>query len=212
MNISLLRNFAVAVSMAAASVCSAQNDIKLPQPDKTLKTTLIDALQNRHSVRDFTEKDFSNQDLATLLWAANGINREDGKRTAPSALNKQDVEIFVIRKDGAYYWNAQTNTLELRSNQDLRSAVARGQEFVAKAPLSLVLVSNGAKFGNMPNKFGLADASYVSQNICLICSAAGWACCPRATMDNETLAEQLKLTPKQVPMLNNTVGYSKSAK
>lgn len=208
MNISLLRNFAVAVSMAAASVCSAQNDIKLPQPDKTLKTTLIDALQNRHSVRDFTEKDFSNQDLATLLWAANGINREDGKRTAPSALNKQDVEIFVIRKDGAYYWNAQTNTLELRSNQDLRSTVAR----VAKAPLSLVLVSNGAKFGNMPNKFGLADAGYVSQNICLICSAAGWACCPRATMDNETLAEQLKLTPKQVPMLNNTVGYSKSAK
>ena len=156
MNILLLRNFAVAVSMAAASVCSAQNDIKLPQPDKTLKTTLIDALQNRHSVRDFAEKDFS--------------------------------------------------------NQDLRSAVARGQEFVAKAPLSLVLVSNGAKFGNMPNKFGLADAGYVSQNICLICSAAGWACCPRATMDNETLAEQLKLTPKQVPMLNNTVGYSKSAK
>ena len=126
MNISLLRNFDVAVSMATASVCSAQNDIKLPQPDKTLKTTLIAALQNRHSVRDFTEKDFSNQDLATLLWAANGINREDGKRTAPSALNKQDVEIFVIRKDGAYYWNAQTNTLERRSNQDLRSAVARG--------------------------------------------------------------------------------------
>ena len=61
-------------------------------------------------------------------------------------------------------------------------------------------------------RFGLADAGYVSQNICLICSAAGWACCPRATMDNETLAEQLKLTPKQVPMLNNTVGYSKSAK
>ena len=205
MNISLLRNFAVAVSMAAASVCSAQNDIKLPQPDKTLKATLIDALQNRHSVRDFSEKDFSNQDLASLHWAANGINREDGKRTAPSALNRQDVEIFVIRKDGAYYWNAQTNTLELRSNQDLRSAVARGQEFVAKAPLSLVLVSNG-------DKFGLADAGYVSQNICLICSAAGWACCPRATMDNETLAEQLKLTPKQVPMLNNTVGYSKSAK
>lgn len=212
MNISLLRNFAVAISMATVSVCSAQNNIKLPQPDKSLKTTLIDALQNRHSVRDFAEKDFSDQDLATLLWAANGINREDGRRTAPSALNKQDVEIFVIRKDGAYYWNAQTNTLEQRSDQDLRSAVARGQEFVAKAPLSLVLVSNGAKFGNMPNKFGLADAGYVSQNICLICSAAGWACCPRATMDNEALTEQLKLTQKQVPMLNNTVGYKESAK
>ena len=212
MNISLLRNFAVAISMATVSVCSAQNNIKLPQPDKSLKTTLIDALQNRHSVRDFAEKDFSDQDLATLLWAANGINREDGRRTAPSALNKQDVEIFVIRKDGAYHWNAQTNTLEQRSDQDLRSAVARGQEFVAKAPLSLVLVSNGAKFGNMPNKFGLADAGYVSQNICLICSAAGWACCPRATMDNEALTEQLKLTQKQVPMLNNTVGYKESAK
>ena len=211
MNISLFRNLALIAAIAASASCRAQSSIKLPQPDKSLKTTLIDALQNRQSVRSFSDKEFSNQDLSTLLWAANGINREDGKRTAPSALNKQDVEIFVIRKDGAYFWNPQTNTLERRNDQDLRPAVARGQEFTAKAPLSIVLVSNGAKFGDMPNKFGLADAGYVSQNICLICSAAGWACCPRATMDGAILAEQLKLTPKQVPMLNNTVGYKESA-
>ena len=211
MNISFFRNLALIAAIAAYAPCRAQSSIKLPQPDKSLKTTLIDALQNRQSLRSFSDKEFSDQDLSTLLWAANGINREDGKRTAPSALNKQDVEIFVIRKDGAYFWNPQTNTLERRSDQDLRPAVARGQEFTAQAPLSIVLVSNGAKFGDMPNKFGLADAGYVSQNICLICSAAGWACCPRATMDSATLAEQLKLTPKQVPMLNNTVGYKESA-
>ncbi len=211
MNISLFRNLALIAAIAASASCRAQSSIKLPQPDKSLKATLIYALQNRQSVRSISDKEFSDQDLSTLLWAANGINREDGKRTAPSAMNKQDIEIFVIRKDGAYFWNPQTNTLERRSDQDLRPAVARGQEFTAKAPLSLVLVSNGAKFGNMPNKFGLADAGYVSQNICLICSGAGWACCPRGTMDRETLIEQLKLTPQQVPMLNNTVGYMKSA-
>ena len=211
MNATTLRNFALAASLLFSAACTAQETIKLPKPDMKLKTTLVKALQDRHSEREFSEREFSDKDLATLLWAANGVNRNDGKRTAPSAMNRQDVEIFVVRKDGAFFWNAQSNTLERRSSEDLRPAVAKGQDFTAKAPLSLVLVSNGEKFGDMPNKFGLADAGYVSQNICLICSAAEWACCPRATMDNALLSEKLGLTPQQVPMLNNVVGYRKGA-
>ncbi len=203
----VLRFMPLVAAMFMSVSCAAQDNIALPKPDKSSKTTLIAALQNRHTEREMAEKEFSDKDLATLLWAANGINREDGKRTAPSAMNRQDVEIYVVRKDGAYFWNPETNTLERRSSKDLRSAVAKGQDFTAKAPLSLVLVSNGDKFGDMPNKFGLADAGYVSQNICLICSAEGWACCPRATMDNETLAKELNLGAKQIPMLNNVVGY-----
>lgn len=198
----------IALAVAASYSCSAQEKIALPAPDKSLKTTLIEALQQRHSERQTIDKEFSDADLSTLLWAANGINRDDGKRTAPSAMNKQDIDIFVVRADGAYFWNPTDNTLERRSDEDLREAVARGQDFAAKAPVALVLVSDGAKFGDRPNKFGLADAGYVSQNICLICSAEGWACCPRATMDNDVLTKKLKLTAKQVPMLNNVVGYT----
>lgn len=196
-------------SMVIATACSAQRTISLPQPDKTLKTTLVSALENRHSERSISEQAFSDQDLATLLWAANGVNRADGKRTAPSAMDRRDIDIYVVRADGAYLWNPDDNTLTQRSAKDLRKAVGGRQDFASEAPVSLVLVSDGAKFGDRPNKFGLADAGYVSQNICLICSAAGWATCPRASMDTETLAKELGLTKQQEPLLNNPVGYTK---
>lgn len=200
---------ALAFAMTATISCSAQEPVALPQPSKSLSVTLIDALQNRHSEREFATRQMSDQDLATLLWAANGINREDGRRTAPSAINAQDIDIYVVRADGAFLWNAKDNTLARVSGDDLRPLVAGGQDFVKEAPLSLVLVSDKSRFGNRPANCSQADAAYVSQNICLYCSAAGWACCPRASMDKDSLAKALQLNSSQEPMLNNVVGYRK---
>lgn len=200
---------ALAVTAVISTSCSAQEQIVLPQPLKSLKTTIVEALQNRHSEREFSEKQMSDQDLATLLWAANGINREDGRRTAPSAVNAQDIDIYVIREDGAYLWDAKENKLIRVSSEDLRSLVGGRQEFVQKAPVSLVLVSDKSRFGNVPADFASADAGYVSQNICLYCSAAGWACCPRASMDKDALRKSLQLKDSQEPFLNNVVGYRK---
>ena len=107
----------------------------MPQPSKSLETTVIEALQNRRSERVFAEKQMSDQDLASLLWAANGINREDGRRTAPSAINAQDIDIYVVRADGAYLWDAKENTLKRVSDEDLRPLVAKGQDFVLQAPV-----------------------------------------------------------------------------
>lgn len=206
----MLKTAAALVFTVSATVsCSAQEQISLPQPSKSLETTVIEALQNRRSERVFAEKQMSDQDLASLLWAANGINREDGRRTAPSAINAQDIDIYVVRTDGAYLWDAKENTLKRVSDEDLRPLVAKGQDFVLQAPVSLVLVSDKSRFGNRPANFAQADAGYVSQNICLYCSAAGWACCPRASMDTEGLKKALQLSESQEPMLNNTVGYRK---
>lgn len=92
----MLKTAAALVFTVSATVsCSAQEQISLPQPSKSLETTVIEALQNRRSERVFAEKQMSDQDLASLLWAANGINREDGRRTAPSAINAQDIDIYV---------------------------------------------------------------------------------------------------------------------
>lgn len=206
----MLKTAAALVFTVSATVsCSAQEQISLPQPSKSLETTVIEALQNRRSERVFAEKQMSDQDLASLLWAANGINREDGRRTAPSAINAQDIDIYVVRADGSYLWDAKENTLKRVSDEDLRPLVAKGQDFVLQAPVSLVLVSDKSRFGNRPANFAQADAGYVSQNICLYCSAAGWACCPRASMDTEGLKKALQLSESQEPMLNNTVGYRK---
>ncbi|MCD8269952.1 MAG: SagB/ThcOx family dehydrogenase [Parabacteroides sp.] len=186
--------------------------IKLNAPDKTRGAVVMKAFSDRHSDREFAAKELSKQDLSDLLWAANGINRTDGKRTAPSALNKQDIDVYVIMKDGAYLYDAQAHALTPVAKGDHRSAVAGGQDFVKEAPLSLVLVSDLSRFGDVSDHTKLIaamDAGIVSQNINLCCAGIGLSTVPRATMDQKALKEILKLSDNQLPLLNNPVGYPK---
>ena len=94
--------------------------IKLSSPDKNRGSSVMKALSDRHSDREYAAKELSLQDLSDLLWAANGINRPDGKRTAPSALNKQDIDIYVIMKEGAYLYDAKANSLQPIAKGDHR--------------------------------------------------------------------------------------------
>ncbi len=205
----------IALSFLAALAfhlgAEAQQVIKLPQPQKSLKTTLMQALSDRRSVRSYdASKPLSDQQLSNLLWAANGINRPDGKRTAPSAINAQDVDIYVCRADGAYRYDAKTNCLTPITKKDLRNAVAGGQDFVKQAPVSLVLVSDASKFNRGGGeRWGGVDAGYVSQNICLYCTAAGLATVPRGSMNHDELKKELKLSSTQTVWLNHPVGYEK---
>ena len=172
------------------------------------------ALSERHSTREFAAKALSLSDLSDLLWAANGVNRKDsGKRTAPSALNKQDVNVYVVLSEGSYLYDAQNHQLTLVAEGDYRSAVAGGQAFVKSAPVSLVLVSDVSRFGDAKNArnqlMGAMDAGIVSQNISVFCSSAKLATVPRASMDGNQLKKVLKLKDGQIPMMNHPVGYFK---
>ena len=175
--------------------------------------TLMESLQQRHSVRDFSDKAVSDADLSELLWAACGINRPDTKKiTAPSAINAQDILVYVCTKDGAWLYVPDGNSLQKVSDKDLRPAVAGRQEAVAVAPVSLVLVSDRTKFGDRAKGaevMGAIDAGYVSQNICLACTALGLATVPRMTMDKETLAKELHLDENKTLLVNHPVGYEK---
>ncbi|WP_288148895.1 SagB/ThcOx family dehydrogenase [Bacteroides acidifaciens] len=189
---------------------SAQKTIQLPPTAIPTNVTLMKALSHRQSVREFSTKDISLQELSNLLWAANGINRKNGKRTAPSALNAQDIDIYVCRADGGYLYEPQSNTLKQITGKDLRNEVAGSQDFVKNAPVCLVLVSNEAKFTKGGGeKWEGVDAGYVSQNICLYCSATNLATVPRGSMNTAALKKELKLTDKQTPWINHPVGYNK---
>jgi nitroreductase len=198
--------------MATTFFVSAQN-VKLPEPDKNVSMTLYQALQQRKSVREYSTKDIDDMKLSQLLWAAVGINRPDGHLTAPTAVNAQDITVYVCRKDGAYLYVAKDNTLQKVSDKDLRESVAANQKFAAVAPISLVIVTDNAKFRggstNGPTISGAIDAGYVSQNIDLACEALGLCTVPRATMDKEALKKELKLTDSQNPILNHPIGYKK---
>ena len=204
----------VAMLMAVTS-CKAQDNILLPKPSMDNKVTLMQALQNRHSTREYANKQVPDDVLSTVLWAACGINRPDeGKITAPSAINAQDIQVYVVRQDGAYLYKSEDNSLEKVSSKDLRAAVAGRQSFAASAPVSLVLVSNHNKFPQqMPKeaktRMGVVDAGYISENICLACSALGLNTVPRMTMDTEALKKELRLDDNYDLVLNSQIGYPK---
>jgi len=172
----------------------------------------MQAFSNRASATAWNSENLKLQDLSDLLWAADGINRPDQKkRTAPSAMNVQDVDVYVFLPEGVYIYDAAGNKLDPVVAGDQRMLAAGAQADMAKAPVILVLVSDISKFtrGNDSNKLLMAamDAGMVSQNISLFCAGAGLITRPRATMDQAKLKEVLKLKDSQRPLLNNPVSY-----
>lgn len=200
----------VVTALMSTLVCNAQDVISLPQPSNTAKMSLIDALNQRHSSREFSSKDIDDATLSQVLWAACGINRPgEQKITAPSAMNRQDIVVYVVRKDGAYRYNPADNTLQKVSADDLRPAVAGRQSFAAEAPVSLVLVSDQERLKSDNDTMSALDAGYVSQNICLICTALGLNTVPRITMDKDALSKALNLKPTDKLIANNPIGWAK---
>lgn len=186
--------------------------IQLPKynPQLAGNMTLMQALQERHSVREYQEKDIPDDVLSTLLWAACGVNRpQDNRITAPSAMNAQDVMLFVCRADGYYRYCAKENCLEKLGNEDLRPSVGGRQSFVATAPVCLVMASDIGKFPHPVKELGASDCAYVSQNVCLAAVALGLATVPRASMDKDKLSKAFGLKDNQILFLNNPVGYPK---
>lgn len=193
---------------------AADKVIRLPKPNLNRNSEVMEAFANRHSTREYAAKALTLTDLSDLLWAANGINRpEEGKRTAPSAMNKQDVDVYVVLPEATYLYDAKAHQLNLVAEGDHRGAVEGGQAFVKSAPVSLLLVSDLSRLGDAKNThtqlMGAVDAGIVSQNISIFCSAAKLATVPRASMDTAKLKSVLKLTDTQLPLMNHPVGYHK---
>lgn len=203
--------------MVSAVFCGTAQDIKLPAVDMNQKSAnMVKTLAERHSVREYSSKELSAQDLSNLCWAACGVSRDNDHRTAPTARNMKEIRLFVFNADGAYEYDAVANTLKLVKKGDHRKLVAGGkgfsQDFVLQAPVSLVMVIDYDLFGSSNEKalmMGCVDAGNVSENINLYCQAVGLCTVPRATMDVEGIRTLLGLSEKQLPIMNNPVGYPK---
>ena len=192
-----------------STFCTAQETIKLNTPNKSGGMPIMEAFSKRASASSFDGKEFSIQDLSDLLWAANGINRTDGKKTAPSALNAQDIDIYVFLSSGIYFYDAKENILNQVVKGDKRSVFSRANE---QAPaLLLLLVSDISKFGNNFDEsnrlaWGNIDAGIVSQNIAMFCAAKGFKTRPRASMP-QGLEQMIGLKDSQKIVLNMPVSY-----
>ncbi|MGM0375262.1 MAG: SagB/ThcOx family dehydrogenase [Bacteroidota bacterium] len=205
----------VAFLMSSAGI-QAQT-IELPEPDKEGGMPLMQALNERSSSRDFSSKDLSKQQLANLCWAAWGINRPgEDKRTAPSSQNKQEVELYVVMADGAYFYNAQKHQLEQIKEGDLREHCGK-QDFVADAPVNFIYVANMEKAGvedpaDITDEHLMtshANTGFIGQNTYLACASEGLNCVVRAWIDKPALEEALGLSPFHKVILGHTIGYGK---
>jgi SagB-type dehydrogenase family enzyme len=211
----LLTIIAITV-LTSTQVVTSQN-IELPVPDKIGGMPLMEALSERSSSRDFSSKELSNQQLSNLCWAAWGYNRPDAKkRTAPSSMNKQEMELYVVLKDGAYLYNAETHKLEMIKEGDLRSYCGK-QDFVAKAPVNFIYVANMKKAG-VENPEDItpehsatshANTGFIAQNTYLACASEGLVCVVRGWIDKEALENALGLSPMHKVILGHTIGYEK---
>jgi nitroreductase len=201
------------IALLLSAGCLVAQDLKpiaLPAPQTAGGRPLMQVLKDRKTTRDFAPDKLSPQVLSNLLWAAFGVNRPDGRRTAPSAMNRQEIDIYVSTGDGLFLYEAKANRLEPVLAEDIRSATGT-QPFVGTAPLNLVYVADLSKTGSAPDAelYTAADAGFIAQNVYLFCSSENLATVVRGSIDRAALAKAMKLRPAQKILLAQTVGYPK---
>lgn len=185
----------------------------LPPAQTTGGLPLMEALRQRHSAREFRPDALTQQQLSDLLWAACGLNREAlGGRTAPSAMNAQEVDLYVALPQGLYRYEPKAHALQLVVAQDVRR-VTGYQDFVDTAPLDLIFVAEHSRMKIVPaamrESYASVAAGAMAQNIYLYCASVGLATVVRAWFDRQALTQAMGLTPDQQLLLTQTVGWPK---
>ena len=197
----------VAVVALAANLFAGD---PLPPPERQGGLPLMECLNLRKSSREFGSEALPPQVLSNLLWAASGVNRDDGRRTSPTARNRQEVEIFVATADGVFRYDAAAHALVKHADGDSRDLTGT-QDFVKDAAVNLVYVADWDKMGDAGEEDKLlysgADVGCIVQNVYLYCASAGLATVVRGSVDREALAAHWKLPANQRVILAQTVGF-----
>ncbi len=205
--------WALSITCVASVLAEEIKLVLLPPPQVNGGRPLMEVLKDRHSSRSFNPEKLSPQVLSNLLWAAFGINRPDsGKRTAPSAVNRQEIDIYVAAADGLYLYDPKSQSLRVILPDDIR-ALTGEQDFVAEAPVNLIYVADFSKMGASSKEekefYSAADTGFISQNVYLYCASERLATVVRASIDKQALAKAMNLRPDQKIILAQSVGRPK---
>lgn len=205
----------LAAGLGLVGPASAENAaVPLPAPATTGATTLEAALKTRQSRREYDPRPLTEAELSGLLWAAWGINRpEQGKRTAPSAMNRQEIAVYVAKADGLFLYDAKAQGLVRINQVDLRAATGR-QAYVGTAPVNLVYVADMSRVAGSTDEerveLAAVDTGCICQNVSLYCAAMDLATVVRASIDKPALAKAMGLAGNQRIVLAQSVGHGKA--
>lgn len=199
------------------SLSTIAQDIKLPEPDKKGGVPLMQALNDRVSTREYDSCKLTDYQLSNLVWAAWGINRaQEGKHTAPSSNNRQEMSVYVALESGLYLYMPEQHVLKQIHNRDIRKATGM-QDFVEIAPVNLIFVADLVKAGvSNPEKAGPEslntsniNTGFMAQNVYLYCASEKLACVVRGWLDIPELSKAMELAPHQRIIIAQTIGYPK---
>ncbi len=200
------KTLTVAACVLALGISSANAELvtqPLPKPNMVGGKTLMQSLQERRTAREFGRRAVNEQTLADMLWAAVGVNRQDGKRTIPTARDSQDLSVYVLKYDGVWLYDAKAHKLVQISDKDLRAMLAT-QEFAKEAALDLIYVSD-----NKNPMYGAMHAGSAYQNVGLYCADKGLNNVVRGYFDHDAVAKELKLDNNQQVIVSQAIGWPK---
>lgn len=188
-------------------------DVGLPAPRDAGGMPLMAALKRRHSTREYSEQPLSEQTLSDLLWAAFGINRSSGDRTAPYWRHVMVIDVYVAKSDGVWLYEPQTHSLRRYLSDDIRAQTGL-QSFVATAPVNLIYVAHGERMKDVSPEdrrlYASVDTGFIGQNVYLFCASAGLGSVFRGAVDYQKLAGLLKLPDGVFVTFAQTVGYPRT--
>ncbi len=219
-----MRNCVTALTIITSLTMTAQEK-KLPIPSSIGGMPINEVIANRHSVREFDlTREINDSTLGQLLWMSVGVNRPDAQpskfgapanRSNPTARNWQEIRAFVFDKNGVWEYLPSSHTLTLAKPGDHRSLIAGtkefSQDFASQAPVTIVFVADMTDLpdGEQARSMAMVDVGIACQNLNLACTSEGVATVPRATMDVKGISDLLGFSPRQLPVMNNPIGYAK---
>jgi len=207
--------FASAALAAAPAVAVAQElrPLDLPPPRSAGGQPLTAALRLRRSTREYADRPLPPQVLSDVLWAAFGVNRPSGDRTAPYWRHIMVIDIYAAMADGVWLYEPKAHALLPHSHEDIRAQTGL-QDFVAAAPLSLVYVAHGERMTDVSAEerrlYASVDTGFIGQNVYLFCASEGLATVFRGSVDQAKLARTLRLPDQQFVTFAQTIGYPRT--
>ena len=202
-------------AVMAAPVLAAEEakTMALPPPRTAGGKPLIEALALRRSTREYADRALPPQVLSDLLWAAFGINRPSGDRTAPYWRHVMVIDVYAAMANGVWYYDPKRHLLQQHLRADIRAATGL-QDFVPSAPLNLVYVAHGERMEDISPEerrlYASVDTGFIGQNVYLFCASEGLATVFRGAVDYPKLAQAMRLDAAQFVTFAQTVGYPRS--
>ena len=199
-------------ALSAGAAAQPLQPMRLPPPRMEGGMPLMNALKLRHSTREYSTRALPLQTLSDLLWAAFGINRPSGDRTAPYWRHVMVIDVYVSTAEGTWLYEPKAHELQAHQAGDIRAKTGM-QDFVGVAPLNLIYVAHGERMTDVSPEerrlYASVDAGFIGQNVYLFCASEGLATGVRASVDREALAKALKLRETQLVVFAQSVGFPK---